>query len=84
MRPRPSLAAALAIAGLAVFTAWITWRAKILEAGARAGDQAVALLHKPAPDFSLPALGGHVVSLAACDDGWTVSSSGKLTIPSWF
>jgi peroxiredoxin len=65
MRPRPSLAAALAIAALVVFTVWITWRAKILETGSRAGGEAVALLHKPAPDFTLPALDGHVVSLAA-------------------
>jgi peroxiredoxin len=65
MRPRPSLAAALAIAALAVFTVWITWRAKILEGGSRAGGEAVALLHKPAPDFRLPALDGHFVSLGA-------------------
>ena len=57
--------AVLAISALAVFTVWITWRAKTLERGSPAGDQAVALLHKPAPDFSLPALDGHVVSLAA-------------------
>jgi peroxiredoxin len=65
MRPRPPLAAALAIAALAVFTVWITWRAKILEGGSRAGGEAVTLLHKTAPDFGLPALDGHVVSLAA-------------------
>jgi peroxiredoxin len=65
MRSRPSLAAVLAVAALAVFTVWITWRAKSLESESPAGNQAVALLHKPAPDFSLPALDGHVVSLAA-------------------
>jgi len=66
MRSRPPLVTVLAIAALAVFTVWITWRAKTLERGAPAGDEAaVALLHKPAPDFSLPALDGHLVSLAA-------------------
>lgn len=65
MRSRPSVGAVLAISALAVFTVWITWRAKTLERGSPAGDQAVALLHKPAPDFSLPALDGHLVSLAA-------------------
>jgi len=65
MRSRPPVSAVLAISALAVFTVWITWRAKTLERGSPAGDQAVALLHKPAPDFRLPALDGHVVSLAA-------------------
>jgi peroxiredoxin len=65
MRSRPSVGAALAISALAVFTVWITWRAKTWEAGSPARDRTSALLHKPAPDFNLPALDGRMVSLRA-------------------
>jgi peroxiredoxin len=62
MRARPSVAAALAIVGLAVFTVWITWRAKVLENIPNA--QSTALLNKPAPNFKLTALDGRTISLA--------------------
>ena len=65
MVSRPSAGAALASAALASFTVWITWRAKALEAGLQSEDQPAVLLHKQAPDFSLPALDGRMVSLAA-------------------
>lgn len=64
MNSRPSAAAVLAIAFLAVFTVWITWRAKALETGRQAGAQTVKIEGKPAPDFSLPAIDGRSVSLA--------------------
>jgi peroxiredoxin len=59
---RPPIVATAAIASLAIFTAWITWRAKQLEMGSGTGDQAIAVLHKQAPDFSLPALDGRTIS----------------------
>lgn len=64
MRARPPLAAALAIAGLAVFTVWITWKAKTLEAVSETAGGASPLINKAAPDFKLPALDGRTVSLA--------------------
>jgi peroxiredoxin len=63
MRSRPSTAAALAVAGLAVFTIWITWQAKALEFRLHANPGA-ALTGKPAPEFALPSLDGRTVSLA--------------------
>ncbi len=64
MQSRPSPRAALAIAALAVFTVWISWRAKALERSLNSIKQETALLHKPAPDFTLKALDGRTVSLA--------------------
>ena len=64
MRSRPSTAAALAVAGLAVFTIWITWQAKALELRVRGNNPGAALTGKPAPDFALPSLDGRTVSLA--------------------
>jgi cytochrome c biogenesis protein CcmG/thiol:disulfide interchange protein DsbE len=64
MRSRPSAAAALALAGLAVFTVWITWQAKALELRLHGHNPGAALTGKPAPQFALPALDGHSVSLA--------------------
>jgi peroxiredoxin len=63
MNSRISRRTAFAIGGLTVLTVWITWRAKSLEARQGHG-QAVAILHKPAPDFRLPALDGRTISLA--------------------
>jgi len=54
----------MAIAVLACFTVWITWRAKALELGLHSIDQTVALKGKPAPEFSLPSLDDRQVSLA--------------------
>ena len=64
MRSRPSAAAALALAGLAVFTVWITWQAKALELRLHGHNPGAALTGKPAPAFALPALDGRSVSLA--------------------
>jgi len=64
MRSRPSAAAALALAGLAVFTVWITWQAKALELRLHGHNPGAALTGKPAPEFALPALDGRSVSLA--------------------
>ena len=64
MRSRPSTAAALAVAGLAVFTVWITWQAKALELRLHGNNPGAALTGKPAPEFSLPSLDGRTVSLA--------------------
>jgi peroxiredoxin len=64
MSTRPSSAAVLAIVVLAGFTMWITWQAKALEKDLDTSTQKIALLDKPAPDFSLPSLDGHPVSLA--------------------
>jgi peroxiredoxin len=56
---------AVAIAGLALFTVWITWRAKALEIGATRPHSSNHLtLNKPAPGFRLTALDGHTVDLA--------------------
>jgi peroxiredoxin len=64
MLPRPSRGAALAVAGLALFTVWISWRAKTLEWAIHSVRETIALLHRPAPDFSLKAFDGRTVSLA--------------------
>ena len=49
---------------LAAFTVFITWRAKVLEIGLNTRHHQLSLTGKPAPDFQLPALDGHTVSLA--------------------
>ena len=54
----------LGIAALAIFTLFITWRAKSLEKRLHERNQASALVGKKAADFSLPALDGQVVTLA--------------------
>jgi peroxiredoxin len=64
MQSRLSRGMVLAISGLAVFTVWISWRAKRLEISLHSGAEITALLHKPAPDFTLQSLDGRAVSLA--------------------
>ncbi len=64
MRSRPSPRAILALAAVAAFTVWITWRAKALELGSHRHDAPSVLIGKPAPDFALESLDGHQVSLA--------------------
>jgi peroxiredoxin len=64
MLSRTSPRAALAISALALFTVWISWRAKALEIGLNTVSRRTALLHKPAPDFALKSLDGRSVSLA--------------------
>jgi peroxiredoxin len=55
---------ALAAAGLALFTLWITWRAKAIElGGSRPHSGRHLTLNKPAPGFQLKALDGHTVDL---------------------
>ncbi|HUI55359.1 MAG TPA: TlpA disulfide reductase family protein [Bryobacteraceae bacterium] len=61
---RLSPAAIVAIVALALFTTWITWRAKTLEQDLQSNAQRIALLHKAAPELRLPSLDGHTVSLA--------------------
>jgi len=64
MNSRPSATARLAIAILAIFTVWISWRAKALEMHERHLDGVIGVLHKPAPAFQLQTLDGRSVSLA--------------------
>lgn len=54
----------LAISALVLFTVWITWRAKAIEIGSGWRHDAAVLTGKPAPEFTLPSLGGRSVSLA--------------------
>lgn len=66
MSRRPAPGVALAVAGLAVFTVWITWRAKALELNVHVVESQShrKLLNKPAPAFTLKSLDGATVSLA--------------------
>jgi len=52
------------IAALAIFTVFITWKAKALEKHMRERGEASALVNKPAADFTLSSLDGEQVSLA--------------------
>jgi peroxiredoxin len=63
MRSRPSAPLLVAIALLAAFTIFITWRAKTLEAALRDRGES-ELLNKAAPAFELPALDGQRIALA--------------------
>jgi peroxiredoxin len=51
-------------AALAVFTLYITWRAKSLEKSIANRDDTSAIVSKPAPGFSLASLDGRTVSLS--------------------
>src|SRR6476620_7486386 len=51
-------------AALAVFTLYITWRAKSLEKSIANRDETSAIVSKPAPEFSLASLDGRTVSLS--------------------
>jgi peroxiredoxin len=64
MRFRLSAASIAAIAILAAFTIFITWRAKKLELSLHDRGETPSLTGKMAPDVSLPALDGRTVSLA--------------------
>lgn len=64
MRLNLSARATAAIAVLAVFTIWITWKAKSLEAGTVSLDRTAKLRGKMAPDFTLRTLDDREVSLA--------------------
>ncbi len=55
---------ACALAALAIFTVWITWRAKKLEISSSGHEATPVLVGQPAPDFQLTSLDGGVVSLA--------------------
>jgi len=61
---RPSSAAIVAGVLLAGFTVWITRQAKVLERDLDVNSQRIALLDKPAPDFSLTSSDGRTVSMA--------------------
>lgn len=64
MKQRLSTLALVAIAALAAFTIFITWRAKRFEKSLLHGDEPSALIDKPAPSFSLDSLDGRRISLA--------------------
>jgi len=64
MRARPSFQATAAVVILVVFTVWITWRAKAIEAKLSSTAETPDVVGKPAPDFQLLSLGGGPVSLA--------------------
>jgi peroxiredoxin len=49
---------------LAVFTVFITWRAKKMESNFGTHDSASAMMHRKAPDFSLLSNEGRSISLA--------------------
>ena len=59
--PRPF---AVFIVALAVFTVWITWRAKMLEIGETSTPSTPVLVGQIAPDFQLTTLDGRNVSLS--------------------
>jgi len=54
----------LGIASLALFTLFITWKAKSLEKRIHERTEASALVNKPAADFALPSLDDRKISLA--------------------
>jgi peroxiredoxin len=62
LQPTPRQILALAV--LALFTIFITWRTKSLEKAVLERTPASAMMSKDAPDFSLPSLGGETISLA--------------------
>jgi peroxiredoxin len=64
MKSNPPLRAMGAIVALALFTTWITWKAKTLESRSQNKEQVSVMLHKPAPDFRLPTLDGRTISLS--------------------
>jgi peroxiredoxin len=64
MGRKPSPAQVLGIAALAVFTLFITWKAKSLEKRLHEASDASALVNKKAGDFSLQGLDGQTVTLA--------------------
>jgi peroxiredoxin len=64
MGRKPSPAQVFGIAALAVFTLFITWKAKSLEKRLREASDASALVNKKAGDFSLQGLDGQTVALA--------------------
>lgn len=64
MHSRPTPAAAFAIAALAIFTVWITWRGKTLESGSHGRPVTPSIVGQSAPDFDLTTLDGRSVSLA--------------------
>jgi peroxiredoxin len=65
MRARPSPLAAVALAALAAFTVWITWRAKVIETSLGGHARQVSALDgKPAPAFQLTSLDGRTISAA--------------------
>src|SRR5579863_3530163 len=64
MRKNLSLSQVAAIALLAIFTVFITWRAKTVETRFAEDHGSSALQDKTAPNFSLESLDGHIVALA--------------------
>ena len=61
---QPPKATLAGVVALAAFTVWITWRAKFLEIRLQSRGAETRLVKKQAPEFSLTALDGRVVSPA--------------------
>ena len=55
---------AVSLIVLAIFSVWITWRAKMLETGETSRASTPVLIGQIAPDFQLTSLDGRIVSLA--------------------
>jgi peroxiredoxin len=64
MGRKPSPPRLLGIVALAIFTLFITWKAKSLEKRLHEASDASALVNKKAGDFSLQGLDGQTVTLA--------------------
>ena len=64
MATKPSAPQLLGITLLALFTIFITWKAKSLDKRLHEGSDASAMVNKKAADFSLPTLDGTTISLA--------------------
>lgn len=64
MPAKPSAPQFLGILLLALFTVFITWKAKSLDKRLREGSDASAMVNKKAAAFSLPTLDGRTISLA--------------------
>src|SRR5579871_6587146 len=63
-KPGLPLKAILALAAFALFSIFITWRARVLEVSLQAQSEEPDLVGKMAPDFSIPAADGRIISLS--------------------
>lgn len=63
-RPAFGPAQIVGIIAVAMFTVFITWRAKVLETNLDSQSETAAMVNQQAPAFSLPSLSGQQISLA--------------------